>query len=36
MIKKGILLIGLLTAWNVQAQDVNDYTPGTMEEGVVY
>lgn len=36
MIKKGILLIGLLTAWNVQAQDVNHYTPGTMEEGVVY
>ena len=36
MIKKGILLIGLLTAWNVQAQDVSHYTPGTMEEGVVY
>lgn len=36
MIKKGILLIGLLTAWNIQAQDVNHYTPGTMEEGIVY
>ena len=36
MIKKGILLIGLLTAWNVQAQDVAHYTPGTLEEGVVY
>ena len=36
MIKKGILLIGLLSAWNLQAQDVNHYTPGTMEEGVVY
>ena len=36
MIKKGILLIGLLTTWNLQAQDVNHYTPGTMEEGIVY
>ena len=36
MIKKGILLIGLLTTWNLQAQDVNHYTPGIMEEGVVY
>ena len=36
MIKKGILLIGLLTAWNVQAQDVAHYTPGTLDEGVVY
>ena len=36
MIKKGILLIGMLTAWNVQAQDVAHYTPGTLDEGVVY
>ena len=36
MIKKGILLIGLLAAWNVQAQDVAHYTPGTLDEGVVY
>ena len=36
MIKKGILFIGLLTTWNLQAQDVNHYTPGIMEEGVVY
>lgn len=36
MIKKGILLIGLLAACHVQAQDVAHYTPGTMEEGVVY
>ena len=36
MIRKGLLLIGLLTTWNLQAQDVNHYTPGTMEEGIVY
>ena len=36
MIKKGILLIGLLTTWDLQAQDVNHYTPGIMEEGIVY
>lgn len=36
MIRKGLLIIGLLTAWNLQAQDVAHYTPGTMEEGVVY
>ena len=36
MIRKGILLIGMLTAWNVQAQDVAHYTPGTLDEGVVY
>ena len=26
----------MLTAWNVQAQDVAHYTPGTLDEGVVY
>lgn len=36
MIKKGILSIGLLTALTIQAQDVNTYTPGTTEEGVIY
>ena len=36
MIRKGILLIGLLAAWNAQAQDVAHYTPGTLDEGVVY
>ena len=36
MIKKGILLIGLLTACHMHAQDVAHYTPGTMDEGVVY
>lgn len=36
MIRKGLAIIGLLTAWNLQAQDVAHYTPGTMEEGVVY
>lgn len=36
MIRKGLFIIGLLTAWNVQAQDVSHYTPGAMEEGVVY
>ena len=36
MIKKGIIALGLLTTLNVYSQDVNPYTPGTMEEGVVY
>lgn len=36
MIKKGILLIGLFTAGTMQAQDVAHYTPGTLDEGVVY
>ena len=36
MIRKGLLIIGLLTAWNLQAQDIAYYTPGTMDEGVVY
>lgn len=36
MIKKGLLAIGLFTALNVQAQDVNNYTPGITDEGVVY
>lgn len=36
MVKKGILLIGLLIACNMQAQDVAHYTPGTLDEGVVY
>ena len=36
MIRKGLLIIGLLTTWNLQAQDVAHYTPGTMDEGVVY
>ncbi len=36
MIKKGILFFGLLTACHLQAQDVAHYTPGTLDEGVVY
>lgn len=36
MIKKGLIAIGLLSALNVQAQDVSNYTPGTLTEGVVY
>lgn len=36
MIKKGLLLLGLLTVWDAYAQDVTPYTPGLMEEGVVY
>lgn len=36
MIRKGLLIIGLLTAWNLHAQDVAHYTPGIMDEGVVY
>ena len=34
MIRKGLLIIGLLTAWNLHAQDVAHYTPGIMDEGV--
>lgn len=36
MIKKGILFFGLLAACHLQAQDVAHYTPGTLDEGVVY
>lgn len=36
MIRKGLLAIGLLTAWNIHAQDVSPYTPGILDEGVVY
>lgn len=36
MIKKGLLFIGLLAACNLQAQDVAHYTPGALDEGVVY
>ena len=36
MIKKGIIALGLISFLNVQAQDVNPYTPGTLTEGVVY
>lgn len=36
MIRKGLLAIGLLVAWNTQAQDVSHYTPGAQDEGVVY
>lgn len=36
MIKKGILIIGLLATWNLQAQDVSHYTPGNLGEGIVY
>lgn len=36
MIKKGLLAIGLLAALNCFGQDVDHYTPGTMNEGVVY
>ena len=36
MIKKGLIAIGLLAAFNLHAQDVNNYTPGVTEEGVVY
>ena len=36
MIKKGILTLGVLAAMHAYGQDVNPYTPGLMEEGVVY
>ena len=36
MIKKGLIAIGLLTALNSYAQDVNNYIPGTTQEGIVY
>ena len=36
MIKKGLIAIGLLTALNIHAQDVNNYVPGTTLEGIVY
>ena len=37
MIKKGLFALALLTSsWCAHAQDVNPYTPGTLEEGVVY
>ena len=28
--------MGLLSAWNLHAQDIAHYTPGTLEEGIVY
>ena len=36
MIKKGILTLGILAAMHAYGQDVSPYTPGLMEEGVVY
>lgn len=36
MIKKGIIAISLLTAWNIHAQDVTSYIPGATSEGIVY
>lgn len=36
MIKKGLLIFGLLTACGVSAQNVTPYAPKGMEEGVVY
>lgn len=36
MIKKGLIALGLLAACNTYAQDVTSYTPGVMDEGVVY
>ena len=36
MKKKGLMTIALLAALHMQAQEVTTYTPGTMEEGVVY
>lgn len=36
MIKKGLLIFGLLIANNASAQNVNPYAPNGMEEGVVY
>ena len=36
MIKKGLLIFGLLIANNAFAQNVNPYAPNGMEEGVVY
>ena len=36
MIKKGLIAIGLLTALNAYAQDVNNYVPGKTQEGIVY
>lgn len=36
MIKKGLIAIGLLTSVGINAQDVSAYSPGTMDEGIVY
>lgn len=36
MIKKGLLIFGLLTACGISAQNVTPYAPNGMEEGVVY
>lgn len=36
MIKKGLIALALLAACNTYAQDVTSYTPGVMDEGVVY
>ena len=36
MIKKTFITLGLLTALGASAQDVNNYVPGSMPEGIVY
>lgn len=36
MKRKGLMTIALLAALNMQAQEVNTYTPGMIEDGVVY
>lgn len=36
MLKKGIIALSLIAAYNVNAQDVAPYTPGTLSDGVVY
>lgn len=36
MIKKGLIAIGCLAAITAGAQDIDNYTPGTLPEGIVY
>ena len=36
MIKQGLLAVGLLAALHSTAQEVSTYTPGVLEDGVVY
>lgn len=36
MKRKGLIVLGLLASLSIHAQDVDHYTPGATEEGVVY
>ena len=36
MIKKTLITIGLFTSLGIQAQDVTNYSPNTLDEGIVY